>query len=250
VALDTLFQHPNLPPFVSRQLIQRLVASNPSPAYVGRVAAVFANNGQGVRGDLRAVLRAILLDAEARDAAVAAQSAWGKLREPVVRFLNWARAFGAASPGGVWNIGDLSDAGTRLGQSPLRAPSVFNFFRPGYVPPSSAFAAAGLQAPELQITTESSVAGYVNFMQNAINGASVGEVRADYTALLVLASNAQALLDEINLVLAAGQLSAAALGVIRTALETIPGTTDAGKRNRVNAALLLVLASPDYIVQK
>ncbi|WP_296356738.1 DUF1800 family protein, partial [Ramlibacter sp.] len=249
-ALDTLFMHPNMPPFVSRQLIQRLVTSNPSPAYVGRVAAVFANNGTGTRGDLRAVLRAILLDAEARDPRIAAGPAFGKLREPVVRFLNWARAFKAASPTGVWNIGDLSDAGTRLGQSPLRAGSVFNFFRPGYVPPNTGFAAYGLPAPEFQITTESSVAGYVNFMQNAINGAAVGEVRADYTALLALAADAQALLDEINLVLAAGQLHANVLTVLKPALDTIAATTDAGKRNRVNAALLLVLASPEYIAQK
>src|SRR6185436_10160450 len=102
-ALDTLFAHPNLPPFVSRQLIQRLVTSNPSPAYVGRVAAAFANDGGGVRGDMKAVLRAILLDPEARDTAgAAAAQSFGKLREPVVRFLNWARAFGANSPSGLW----------------------------------------------------------------------------------------------------------------------------------------------------
>ena len=135
IALDTLFHHPNLPPFVGRQLIQRLVTSNPSPAYVARVAAAFADNGSGVRGDLKAVLRAILLDPEARDASNAANPAYGKVREPVLRFLNWARAYRANSPSGLWAIGDLSDAASRLGQSPMRSPSVFNFFRPGYVPP-------------------------------------------------------------------------------------------------------------------
>ncbi|HZY19095.1 MAG TPA: DUF1800 domain-containing protein [Ramlibacter sp.] len=249
-ALDTLFNHPNLPPFVGRQLIQRLVTSNPSPAYVGRVAATFADNGRGVRGDLQAVLRAILLDPEARDAATAAAPTFGKLREPVVRFLQWARTFGASSASGVWAIGDLSDAGNRLGQSPMRSPSVFNFFRPGYVPPNSAVAQAGLEGPEFQITNESSVAGYLNFMQNAIAGSSVGDVRADYGALLALAPDSRALLDEINLLLAARQLSAPTLAALKTALDTVPVATDAGRRNRVQAALLLVLACPEYLVQK
>jgi uncharacterized protein (DUF1800 family) len=249
-ALNTLFNHANLPPFVSRQLIQRLVTSNPSAAYVRRVAAAFVDNGAGVRGDLKAVLRAILLDPEARDATAAAQATSGKLREPVQRFLNWARACGAASPSGEWAIGDLSDPSSRLGQSPLRASSVFNFFRPGYVPPGGAIAAAGLTAPELQIANETSVAGYLNYMQRAIAGTGIGDVRADYTALLAIAADAKALLDELNLVLAAGQLPAATIAVLKTALDTIAATTDTGRRNRVMAALLLVLAAPEFIAQK
>jgi len=250
-ALDTLFAHPNLPPFVSRQLIQRLVTSNPSPAYVGRVSAVFANNGSGVRGDLRAVLRAILLDGEARDGASAlSATSFGKLREPVVRFLNWARAFGATSPAGTWAIGDLSDPATRLGQSPMRSASVFNFFRPGYVPPGSTIASLGLTGPEFQIATESSVAGYVNFMQRAVAGTGIGDVRANYTELMALAGDSAGLLAEINLVLAAGQLSAATLAALKIGLDSIAATADAGRLNRVQAALTLVLAAPEYIAQK
>lgn len=249
IALDTLFNHPNLPPFVGRQLIQRLVTSNPSPAYVARVAAAFANNGAGVRGDMRATIRAILLDDEARSASVAAGSAFGKLREPVVRFLNWARAFGATSTSGTYTIGDLSNPANRLGQSPMRAGSVFNFFRPGYVPPNSPIANQGLSGPEFQIITESSVAGYVNYMQAVVaNGA--GDVRGNYTAFLALATDSAALLAEINLVLAAGQVSAATLATLKTALDTINASSDAGKRNRVHAATVLVLASPEYIAQK
>jgi uncharacterized protein (DUF1800 family) len=247
-ALDTVFNHPNVPPFVSRQLIQRLVTSNPSGPYVARVAGVFANNGQGVRGDLKAVLRAILLDPEARNAP--ASASFGKLREPVVRFLNWARGFGASSPSGAWAIGDLSDPASRLGQSPMRSPSVFNFFRPGYVPPGGAIAQAGLAAPEFQITTETSVAGYLNFMQSAIAGNSVGDVRADPSSLLALVADVPALLAELNLVLAAGQLGAGTLATIKAALEAVPIASDAGRRNRVQAAILLVMASPDYIAQK
>lgn len=250
IALDTLFNHPNCGPFVGRQLIQRLVTSNPSPAYVGRVAHAFANNGQGIRGDLRAVLRAILLDEEARDAGLASGASFGKLREPVVRFLNWARGFRATSPSGQWAIGDLSSASTRLGQSPLRSPTVFNFFRPGYVPPGTSLAQAGLTAPELQITNESSVAAYVNFMQRAVVGLGVGDLQADYASLLSLAGSAPALLDEINLVVAAGQLSGSTLAMLATALSSIDASTDTGKRNRIYAALTLVMAAPEYIVQK
>jgi uncharacterized protein (DUF1800 family) len=249
-ALDTLFGHPNLPPFIGRQLIQRLVTSNPSPAYVARVAAVFADNGAGVRGDMKALLRAILLDTEARDLANAASPSFGKLREPVTRFLNWARAFGATSAGDTWAVNDLSDPATKLGQSPMRSPSVFNFFRPGYVPPNSAIAAGGLAAPEFQITTESSVAGYVNFMQSAVSGVGIGDLKTGYPTLLPLAADSRALLAEINLVLAANQLSAATLATLASALDSIAAGSDSGKFNRIYAALTLVLASPDYIVQK
>ena len=249
-ALDTLFAHPNLPPFISRQLIQRLVTSNPSGAYVARVASVFADNGAGARGDLKAVVRAILLDAEARDLSVASSPSFGKLREPVVRFLNWARGFGAVSAADTWQVNDLSDPATRLGQSPMRSPTVFNFFRPGYVPPNSALAAGALAAPEFQITTESSVAGYVNFMQNAVSGVGIGDVRSGYPTLLPLAADARALLAELNLVLAANQLSPATLSMLATALDSIAAATDTGKLNRIRAALTLVLAAPEFIVQK
>ena len=140
-ALDTLFDHCNQGGrFIGRQLIQRLVTSNPSPAYVGRVAAAYAENGRGVRGDLKAVLKAVLLDDEARNATINV----ARLREPIVRVIQWARSFGASSPKGLWDIGDTSEPALRLGQSPLRSPSVFNFFRPGYVPPNTRLGRQGL----------------------------------------------------------------------------------------------------------
>lgn len=249
-ALDTVFNHPNTAPFVCRQLIQRLVTSNPSGAYVTRVADVFANNGSGVRGDLKAVVRAILLDAEARDMASVNSASFGKLREPVVRFLNWARAFKATSASDTWSIGDLSDPATRLGQSPMRSGSVFNFFRPGYVPPGSELANQGLTAPEFQITNESSIPGYVNFMQKAISGVGVSDLKADYSSLLALVSDSMALLNELNLVLASNQIPAATLATLQSALDSISVTTDTGKNNRVYAAITLVMASPAYIAQK
>ena len=248
-ALDTIFSHPNVAPFFSRQLIQRLVTSNPSPAYVARVAAVFNNDGTGTKGNLRAVLRALLLDDEARSDTVAAVTSFGKLREPILRLVAWARAYGATSPSGAWAVGNTSDPATRLGQSPLRSPSVFNFFRPGYVPPNSALSNAALEAPEFQIANESSVVGYLNFMQRAVAG-TVGDVTPDYSSLLALADNASALLGEVNLVLAANQLSGATTAALASAVQSMPAGTDASRRNRVNAALLLVLAAPEFIVQK
>ena len=249
LALDALAAHPNMAPFIGRQLIQRLVCSNPSPAYVARVAGVFNDNGSGVRGDLRAVVRAILLDSDARSDATLVDPTFGKLREPVVRFVQWARSFGVTSTDDSWNIGDTSDPATRLGQSPLRAPSVFNFFRPGYVPPNSAIGSRSITAPEFQITTESSVAGYVNFMQRNINSGIAG-MAPDYGALLPLAADSAALLAEVNVLLAAGQLSADTLAALRTALDTIGVATAAGQSNRVKAAVTLVMAAPEYITQK
>lgn len=249
LALDAIFAHPNVPPFVSRQLIQRLVTSNPSPAYVARVASVFANNGSGERGDLTAVVRAILLDTEARSDAVLTTASAGKLREPVIRFTNWARAFGATSPGGLWPIGNTSSSTTRLAQSFGRAPSVFNFFRPGYTPPNTAIATAGLVAPEFQITNELSVVAFINYMQSVIQNGT-GDVRGDYAAFTALAADSQALVDEVNLVLAAGQLSAATVAAIRAAVDSIATTATNGALNRVYTAILLTLASPDYITLK
>lgn len=250
LALDTIFAHPNVPPFVSKQLIQRLVTSNPSPAYVGRVAAVFANNGSGVRGDLRAVVRAILLDAEARDSASAqASQSFGKLREPVMRLTGWARAFGVSSPANTWAFGDTSSSSTRLSQSPGRSPSVFNFFRPGYTPPNSAIGTAGLVAPEFQITNEPSVVAYINYMIALVtNGA--GDAVPDYASLLALADSSAALVDEVNVVLAAGQLSAATVAGIRSAVDSIATTATNGALQRVRSAVLLTLAAPEYLTLK
>ena len=249
-AIDTLFNHPNMPPFVCRQLIQRLVTSNPSPAYVNRVANAFINNGSGVRGDMKAVIRQILLDDEARNPFISTTIAFGKLREPVVRFLNWARGWAATSAGGAWNIGDLSSAADGLGQSPMHSPSVFNFFRPGYVPTNSDLGKYNLNGPEFQITNESTVSGYVNFMQSAVSGQILTDLKPNYGTLTAIAANSAALLDEINLVLAGGELSAATLATLKAAVDTISADNDTGKLNRVYAALTLVLASPEYIVQK
>ena len=129
------------------------------------------------------------------------------------------------------------------------SPSVLAFFRPGYVPPNSAIASRALNAPEFQITTESSVAGYVNFMQKNIASGIAG-LKADTSALLPLVADSAALLSEVNVLLAAGQLSAATLANLRTALDSINVSSAAGQANRIHAAITLVLAAPEYITQK
>ncbi|WP_171012364.1 DUF1800 family protein [Acidovorax sp. NB1] len=268
-ALDTLFNHPNVGPFIGKQLIQRLVTSNPSPAYVARVTAAFNNNGAGVRGDMRAVVQAILLDDEARSPTGLTQPGFGKLREPMLRLVQWGRTFGLNSAQGSWKIGDLTDPGSRLGQSPLRSPSVFNFFRPGYVPPSTALATTGAVAPEFQLVNESSVGGYLNYMQGVIrsgifvnapelpNNASTSnngyDIKATYANELAIVADADALVARINLLMCAGQLSAATVKLISDALKATPVTaasTDNAKLDRVAAAVFLVMASAEYLVQK
>jgi uncharacterized protein (DUF1800 family) len=249
IALDTLFMHPNVGPFFGKQLIQRLVTSNPSPAYVSRVAAAFNNNGQGVRGDMQAVIRAVLLDDEARNDRTLSEPSFGKLREPMLRFLQWARSFNTTSQDGLWSIGDLSNPGTALGQQPLNSPSVFNFFRPGYIPPNSTIAEKSLVAPEFQLVHETSVAGYMNFMQTTISNGR-GKVIADYSAELALAPDAAALVAHCNLVLCAGQMSSGTAVTIRDAINTINASTDSGRKNRVYAAILMSMGSSDYLIQR
>jgi uncharacterized protein (DUF1800 family) len=255
IALDTLFNHPNVGPFFSKQMIQRLVTSNPSAGYVDRVAKIFNNNGSGVRGDLRAVFKAILLDDEATNAAGLTSPTFGKVREPVLRFTQWARNFGATSQSGNWTINNTSNAAFSLGQSPLRAPSVFNFYRPGYVPPNTAIATNTLVAPEFQIVNEVSVVGYINFMASAIGSANGlnNDVKATYTRELAIVSDTTALLNRLSLLLCGNQLSDTTKATIKAALDatTVTDTSSlADKQRRVYLATLLVFASPDYLVQK
>jgi uncharacterized protein (DUF1800 family) len=272
IALDTLYKHPNVGPFIGRQLIQRLVTSHPSPAYVARVSAVFANNGAGVRGDLKAVVRAILLDPEARANSLASTSdSYGKVREPVLRLTAWLRAFNAHSDSGQALITNTDDPGLALGQSPLRSPSVFNFYRPGYIAAGSLTGARELTVPELQTTTETSVAGYVNFMTGAVargvglkgidGKAARPDVQPDLAGELALSAQTGPLVDRVTAKLLGDGVPDTYKAELRAAVDSIPipvlkagGTNqaqvDQAKRNRVNAAVLLTLASPEFIVQK
>jgi uncharacterized protein (DUF1800 family) len=259
IALDTLFNHPNLPPFFSKQLIQHLVTSNPSPAYVSRVAKVFENDGAGVRGNLQAVITAILMDPEARDTATATTNPqYGKVREALLRYTEWARAFTAQSRTGSFHVGSTEDPIYGLGQMWLRSPTVFNWFAPGYTPPNTSISAANLLAPEMQMTNVSTVVGYINYMQDAIGANAQGgpDVFSYYGTEMSLAATPDQLLDRINLLLMSGQMSATLYNQILAAIAAIP--IPATNQNDINAALLarvqtaiyLTVASPDYAAQQ
>jgi uncharacterized protein (DUF1800 family) len=211
--------------------------------------------GAGQRGDLRATVAAILLDPEARTAARLGDPNFGKVREPILRAAHWMRAFNARSASGNFLLGVTDESTTSLGQSPMRSPTVFNFYRPGYVPPNTAIAAAGLVAPELQIVHEASVVGYSNFMRSAVQSGvgSGSDILPDYTAELALADNADLLIDRVSLLLTAGTMSAETRTIIRNAVNSvvIPATNQTTARtNRVRLAVLFALSSPDYLVQK
>ena len=245
IALDTLFTHPNTAPFVCKQLIQRLITSNPSTGYVARVAKVFEDNGKGIRGDMKSVWTAILMDTEARQSST--QAHYGKLSEPMVRLLQWGHTFHATSADGAWTLG-YTDTDTSLGQMPMRSPTVFNYFRPGYVPPNTQLASQNLLAPEFQILTEPTVVSYVNYMAGTVNNAR--NIKADYTYEKTIATDATALIAHLNLCLASGALTTANQALIVSAINTIAATTDTGILNRIYAGILLVMRSTDYLVQR
>jgi uncharacterized protein (DUF1800 family) len=249
-ALDALVAHPNVGPFVSKQLIQRLVTSNPTPAYVARVAAVFADNGAGERGDLFAVVRAILMDDEARHGHENMPTTFGKVREPLLRQTALWRAFDATSSNGA-----VAEAWPEqhFGQAPLRSPSVFNFFQPHYAPPGVA-AQAGLAAPELQIATDNLVTQTSNVMLwrtlfgwegNPWSDSDDTLLQLDYE--LSIAHDTQALLEHLDLVLMSGAMSSE----MRTAIAGVVDAYAPGERiERVVDALYLIVTSPEFCVQK
>ncbi len=269
-ALDALAAHTNVGPFIGKQLIQRFVTSNPSPAYVSAVSGAFANNGKGVRGDMKTVLKAVLMNPEAR---VVSDSS-GKLREPVLRLSAFMRAFPHRSDTGNFKVGNTDNPGTALGQTAMRSPSVFNFYRPGFVPPGTQTATRNLVSPEMQLASETAAAGFVNYMRDniasgvgsfngTVNGVALNrrDLQGDYTSELALASDVPALVDRVATRLAYGNVGAALAADITAAVTSISipalntgGTNqaqiDSAKRNRVNAAILLVLASPEFAVQK
>lgn len=266
-ALDILFNHANVGPFFCKQMIQRLVTSNPSPAYVARVAKVFNDNGKGQRGDLKAVFAAIWLDAEARGPSTTAAGQMGKLSEPMLRIVQWGRTF--ARPETLRQFIGFEDAYGE--QSPLRAASVFNFYRPGFVPPGTALAAQAWVAPEFQVVHEGSVSAYLNHLAPLLRtgfrkmvthevfdtagrwvGSPLQEIPADYDTELPLAGNPAALVCHLNRVMCAGRLTTATQQVIIDAVASMPWATEpteAQRRDRVAAALLLTMATPEYLVQ-
>ena len=249
-AIDNLFQHPNTGPFIGRQLIQRLVTSNPSAAYVSRVTAVFEDNGDGERGDLGAVIRAILLDAEARDADLLDVAEYGRMQEPLVRYLQLLRTFSLTSSTGRYFLGGFEVEYLNR-QHPLSAPSVFNFFRPDHQPNNVA-GRAGLQAPEFQILTADTLTNNANLVLYTMYADEpvfkLPDDPANYfldvtEELLLAEDDPEGLMDRLDLLLTYGHLSLQSRQIILTAIEQLPQPTD-----RVATAIFLMMNAPEYAV--
>lgn len=239
MALDTIFNHPNVGPFFCKALIQRLVTSNPSSGYVYRVASAFNDNGQGVRGDLKAVVRAILLDYDARSLASTDQGA-GHLREPVVRVTNLLRAFNASTSTGTFSV---PLAMYTFGEEPMNAPSVFNFFSPDYQVPGP-IAQLGLKSPEFQITTETNAVKTANYLTSVIFGNKV-TLNLSYDEML--AADPPRLVDHLNSLLMAGNMSQQMRSTLINIIAQIPDNNATG---RVKMAIDLVVNSPEFVIDK
>ena len=246
-ALDLLFNHQNTAPFISRRLIQRLVTSNPSPGFIARISKVFANNGHGVRGDLKAVVQAILLDTEARTSSVASATSYGHEREPIVRLANLYRAFSGLAASGRFVMRNQT---ANFEQAPLYSPSVFNFFAPDYSQPG-AIEQAGLVAPEFQITTDTTAITSANKMRSAVyqqpSSNNPDLLVLDLSAQTRLATNPSGLVDSLNNLLMAGQMSANTRSIVINAVTQIPA---ASTLERAQTAVHLLVTSPEFVIEK
>jgi len=248
MALDNVFEHENVGPFLAYRLIQRLVTSNPSPGYIQRVATVFDDNGSGVRGDLGAVVKAILLDDEARpDMPMEID---GKIKEPLLRLTQLWRAYNASSQSGEF---PLVGASVIFGQGPGQSPSVFNFFSPFFAP-AGEIRNSGLVAPELEIATEyqnTFVTSYfflTTFGWNSENpNLAPDNVAIDISEEIAIADDTDALIDMVAAKLLAGDISATLRTEIAGMVDLI-GVADAA--NRTAEAIFLVVSSPEFAYQR
>lgn len=235
-ALQNVFTHPNVAPFICSQLIQHLVTSNPSPEYVSRVAAVFNDNGSGVRGDLKAVVQAILLDTEARrgDDPAQAQPNDGHLKEPILFITNLLRAMNATSDGT-----GISDRASDMKQSPFFAPSVFNFFPPNFV-----IQGTTLLGPEFAIFNTSTTISRTNFVNDLVYGQVNSGTAVSLTGYVPLAANPSELVDAISAVMLHGQVSDDTKNTLVTTLSSISDNTQ-----RTQAAFYLIGSSSQFQVE-
>ncbi|MGI9243267.1 MAG: DUF1800 family protein, partial [Verrucomicrobiales bacterium] len=249
-ALDNLTRHPNTGPFIGRLLIQRFVTSNPSPDYIRRVANAYYDNGSGEVGDMRGVIRAILLDPEARSAGGITDDKHGKMREPYITYVNLARSFDFSNPEGAHPI-YTTNGNDLLGQNPLDAPSVFNFFLPDYQPPGE-LVEAGLYAPEFEIFNALIAVEWPNTLRRAIrNGIAPARglltnrfLKPDFSDELALVGDTQALIDRLDLIFTYGTLTAESREVIRSSVEDWALTDE----EKVWIAVYLVMTSPEYVI--
>jgi uncharacterized protein (DUF1800 family) len=245
-ALDDIFNHPNVGPFISKQLIQHLVTSNPSAAYVQRVAAIFANNGQGVRGDLSAVVRAILTDTEARGDAPAT-NVFGHLREPALFITSALRSLGGQSDGVL-----PRSASSAMGQPLFSPETVFSFYPPSYQIPGTSTA-----APEFGIDNAATALARANFVNTVIMAGGAAPdptvtgstgTSINLTSLAGAGSNA-ALIAQLNQTLMHGTLPTDASNIILNAVDSIAASST-NPLAAAQAASYLILTSAQYQVER
>lgn len=271
MALDVLFNHPNVGPFISLRLIQHLVKSNPSPAYIERVATVFDDNGTGIRGDLGAVVKAILLDSEARDCSLLESPTEGMLREPMVVYTHLMRAFNAASPNGEYR-NEMYRFDLRLEQRPLAAPDIFSFYQPDYQP-AGPIQNEGLVDPVFQMINDNNLVGYANMLlewfdmpydftnelrleymdwfalhEDELYDEAQHKVDLDFSDELPLMTDTKLgeLLERLNLILMHGQMTEATRNTIYHTVLQYPAVDP--ENLRLKMALYLILMSPDYMI--
>lgn len=254
-AIDMLFNHPNTGPFISRLLIQRMVTSNPTPAYIARVASTFNNDGNGVRGNMKAVIKSILLDEEARSCESTTDPSFGKMQEPVLRHTQFLKAVGVESPSKYFfNHGYGFQINTI--QHPLSSPSVFNFYLPDHKP-TGELSEANLVAPEFQILNSLTSLNYANlvfawtFYEYTTDNWENEYFRSPTNAsgYFESAQDDEVLINQIDLMFTNGTMSEDTRDIIRESIGWIPPTLN-GAREKINVALYLTLISPDYLIKK
>lgn len=274
-ALDALFNHPNTPPFVARQMIQRLTASAPEPAYVRNVAEAFSagtftssngtNFGTGQRGDMQAMIAAILLDPSQfrEDDVIRDATDLGKVVEPVIALVRWARAFNVSpviAQNETFMLSDSSDNNAYIGMNPFNAESVFNFYRPGYIATGTESGDQKLTVPEFQLLLNGNRYGYINTMRSFVFNQTSSRDRdtdsfaPDYTEEIALAHDAAALADHLDEILLYGQMREDTRNAIIDALADLPISTDtpeaeASDRDlRAKLAITIAVTAPEYLV--
>lgn len=249
IALDTLFNHPNVGPFIGKQLIQRLVTSNPTPAYVERVARVFNNNGKGQRGDLKAVVKAVLMDNEAINGYQTMPNTFGKVKEPLIRQAQLWRVLGAHTQSGVFGF---NHANNYFNQEALGADTVFNFYRPDFQQ-NGQLRKNGLVTPELQITDENQMTGFANAINAALknnsqkSSAKPTDVLVDLTDELALANDAAALVSHLDVLLLGGSMPALMKQTLTEYINTLPKSE---RERRVFDAIYMIATSAEHAIQQ
>jgi len=254
-AVEHIFNHQNVGPFLARRLIQQLVKSNPTPEYISRIAGKFNDNGTGIRGDMKAVIKAILLDVEARSCDWINEPVQGKLRAPILRQTQFAKGLGGINAEEIfWQIG--TPLQNNLGQHPLHSNSVFNFYLPDFQP-NGTLADLDLYGPEYQIHNARTSVSYLNYANLwtieeyllYTYESNIPYTFTDYTTLLEFLKDSEVIVNKLDVLFTHGQLTDKTREIIINAIEPLNGSTSE-YFSRLKLATYLIMISPDYVIQK